>query len=143
MTNELLNQAAADAVDNENPRFQQAQIGERIKEIQDSGLVAQRVDVTAAANSTPKSFTVDYDMVLVDVVLRATAAASAGTLQLRRATTGITNAIACATDLTIGRAGTISDAGRTLVAGETLNLIAAGTGASSVRGEVVLIGYRV
>lgn len=143
MTNQRLDQGAADLLDNMNQPAQLAQLGERVKEIQDSGLIVQRVNVTAAANSTPKSFTVNYDMVLIDVYVRATATASNGTLQLRRATTAITDTIAAATDTNIDRAASITDAGQLLVAGETLNLIAAGTGAESVRGDVFLLGYRV
>ncbi len=139
MTTNLLSQSLADKVDNASPVNQLAKVGERLKEAQATGLIVQRVNVTAAANSTAKEFTVDYDMVLVDVLVRATATSASGTLTLRRSTTAITDAIACATDVNIDRAASITDAGQALVAGETLNLIANG---ANDRGEVFLIGYR-
>ena len=78
-------------------------------------------------------------MKLIDILLRSKATSGSGTMTLRRVTTAISDAIVCAVDLTIGRAGTISDFGEDLVAGETLNIITAG---ANDRGDVRLIGYR-
>lgn len=107
-----------------------------------SGVVVQKVDVTAAANSSAKTFDATYDMHLIAVIVRATAAAASSTLQLRNATTAITDAVDCAVDTTLTFATTITDADQELEAGTEYNLLAAGTNASSVRGEAYLVGYR-
>ena len=139
MTRTLMNQAEADAVDNIDPRSQISQVGERIREIQATGLVVQRVDVTADA-SAGADFLVDYAMVLLDVLVRATATSGSGTLTLRRLTTAISSAVVCAVDEVLSRTTTITDAGQVLAVGETLNIIAAG---AANRGEMFLVGYRV
>ena len=139
MTRTLMNQAEADAVDNIDPRSQISQVVERIREIQATGLVVQRVDVTADA-SAGADFLVDYAMVLLDVLVRATATSGSGTLTLRRLTTAISSAVVCAVDEVLSRTTTITDAGQVLAVGETLNIIAAG---AADRGEMFLVGYRV
>lgn len=98
-----------------------------------------RVVVDAAANSTAKTLTWPYDGYLVDVVVQSNAASASGTLTLRKGTTAISDAIACATNHSIARAGTLDDAQVDISAGTDLNLIANGAGD---RGTVYLFGMR-
>jgi len=102
-------------------------------------MVVVRVVVDAAANSTAKTFTVPYDMYIVDVVVQCTAANASGTLTLRTGTTAISDGIACATNHAVDRAATLDDAQVTRTAGETLNLIANG---ANDRGVAYIYGIR-
>lgn len=102
------------------------------------GLVCVPISITSDASSG-QSVTIPFDMYLIDVIVQATATSTSGTVQLRKATTAITNAIAMATDNTIARAGTIDDTRSTLLTTDSLNVLTNGSGD---RGIVVLIGYR-
>ena len=113
-------------------------LDDRVVEDEAIGMVIQEVEITADGSSGI-NFTVLKSMKLMDIVLRSKATSGSGTMTLRRVTTAISDAIVCAVDLTIGRAGTLSDLGVDLVAGETLNIITAG---ANDRGVVRLIGYR-
>lgn len=88
-----------------------------------------RVNVNADAKTAAFSFVMPVSMYIADVVVQAQAAATDGTLTLRRSTTAISDAIACAVDHTLDRAATIDNAQAQTTAGETLNFLAAGTGA--------------
>jgi hypothetical protein len=75
--------------------------------------------------------TADIDIVVtekievIDVVVRKDAGAGAGnTMQIKKGATAITDAIACAVDKTVTRAGTIDVAQNTLSPGDTLRLTA-------------------
>lgn len=87
-----------------------------------------RVNVNADAKTAAFEFVIPVAMNIADVVIQAQATKTDGTLTLRRGTTAITDAIACATDHTFDRAATIDNAQAATVAGETLNILAAGTG---------------
>ena len=100
-------------------------------------IIRTTVTATAAAGV---DFTMPVAMNITDVVIQAQAAAADGTLRLRRVTTAITDAMTCAVDHTLARAATIDDAQATTTAGETLNLLAAGTG-EGVGEEVVGFVY--
>jgi hypothetical protein len=85
-------------------------------------------------------------MNIADVVVQAQAAANTGTLQLRRTTTAITDAIVAAVNHTLGRAATIDDEQATTTAGETLNFISTGsteTEAGKVKAIVYIYGSPV
>ena len=88
-----------------------------------------RVLVNADAKTAAFNFTMPVSMYIADVVVQAQAAATDGTLVMRRGTDEITDTIACATDHTFDRAATIDNARAQTTAGETLNFLAAGTGA--------------
>ena len=111
----------------------------KVGDLLGKGLYCERVVVDAAANATAKTFTVDYDMYIVDVVVQSNATSSSGTLTLKNGTTAISDAITCAVNHAIDRAATLDDAQTAIAAGTELNLIAAGAGD---RGTVYVIGYR-
>ncbi len=138
MTTSLLSQGEANKLDNDTPNNQLAQVGERIKELQDYGLIAQRVNIVADATGG-FDFIVNFSGILVDIIVRCTVANASGDAQLRRVTTAISDAITMAVDDTISRAATLTDAGVVVVAGETLNILCNG---AADRGEVTLVMYR-
>ena len=86
------------------------------------------------------SITIPYDMEVVDVVVQCTAANSGGTLTLKKGGSAVTNAIICAVDTTITRAGTIDDAYSTLYTTSTVTVDANG---AADRGIMWIIGYRI
>ena len=68
------------------------------------------------------------------------AANSNGTLTLKNGTNAISDAIICAVDKTITRAGTIDDSVSTLYTTSTVTVDAAG---ANDRGIMWIIGYRI
>jgi len=87
-----------------------------------------------------KSVTIPYDMEVIDIVVQCTAANANGTLTLKNGSNAISDAIICAVDTTITRAGTINDAYSTLYTTSTVTVDAAG---ANDRGIMWIIGYRI
>lgn len=120
-----------------NPTNQELSLGDKLYDISNYGLVAVRLAVTAAANVTAATVTIPVRMRIVDVIVQCTATSGSGTLTLRTGTTAISDAIVCAVNHTMGRAGTLDDAQVAIAAGATLNAIANG---ANDRGVVYIIG---
>jgi hypothetical protein len=93
--------------------------------------------VTADATSG-LSITIPYNMVVVDVWVECTTANVAGTLTLRKATTAITDAMICAVDKVVVRAGTIDNAQSTILTTDSINVISNG---AADRGIITILGY--
>ena len=87
-----------------------------------------------------KSVTIPYDMEVIDVIVQCTGANGSGTLTLKNGTHAISDAIACAVDKTITRAGTIDDTYSTLYTTSTVTVDAHG---ANDRGIMWIIGYRI
>lgn len=132
-------------INNDNPTFQEVSLGDKLQAMATYGMACVRVvvDDTAAAGF---DFTMPVAMNIADVVVQAQAAATSGTLQLRRTTTAITDAIDAAVNHVVDRAATIDDEQATTTAGETLNFISTGsdeTEAGKVRAIVYIYGSPV
>jgi len=98
--------------------------------------IAYEITTGAAAIVVPGLHAGDK---IVDVSLFATGASTNGTIKLTNGTNDITNAMTCAVDKTVARAGTIDDAYNTLpAAGATI--VCAGDTVASTK-AVVLISY--
>lgn len=94
--------------------------------------------------AVPDAATGDIDIVVdrkievFDVVCqKQNGAGAANTMQIKNAATAISDAIACATDNAVTRAGTIDDAQSTINAGGTLRLTA--TRAAGTRNALVIV----
>jgi len=124
-TTDLLSEAEALEVNNLVPGNQNARMGDRIRELQRRGVIVQQVEVDADATGG-KSFTVEYSGILLDITIACRATNGSGTITLRRSTDAISSAIVCAVDDVLSRTTTIVHARKTVVAGETLNLVAFG-----------------
>ena len=126
-------------INNDNPTNQEVTLGDKLQAMATYGMACVRVVVndTAAAGF---DFTMPVAMNIADVVVQAQAAATTGTLQLRRTTTAITDAIVAAVNHTLGRAATIDDEQATTTAGETLNFLSTGSDATEA-GKVKAIVY--
>ena len=83
---------------------------------------------------------IPFAMEVIDAVVICTATNSSGTLILKKGSTAITNAIACATDTNVARAGTIDDSVMVLAAGDTVTVTANG---ANDRGIMYIHGYRL
>ena len=98
------------------------------------------VKVVISADATgEKAVTIPYDMEVIDVIVQCTATNNNGTLTLKNGT-AVTDAIACAVDKVIARAGTIDDAYSTLYTTSTVTVDANG---GNDRGIMWIIGYRI
>jgi len=101
------------------------------------------VDSTAAAGF---NFTMPYNMRIAFMAVQAQATATTGTLQLRRSTTAISDAVVCAADHAVTYMGSCDNAQAEATAGETLNFISTGsdgTEAGKVRAIVYIVGTQV
>lgn len=79
------------------------------------------------------------DMEILDVIVQCTTANTSGTLLISESANAITNAMICAVDKVIVRAGTIDDAFSKMSAGDTLKVTANG---NADRGTVTIIAKR-
>lgn len=141
----IISSRQQEIINNANPTNQEVALGDKLQAMATYGMACVRivVDDTAAAGF---NFTMPVAMNIADVVVQAQAAATTGTLQLRRKTTAITDAMTCAVDHTLDRAATIDNAQATTTAGETLNFISTGADsaeAGKVRAIVYIYGSTV
>jgi len=141
----IISSRQQEIINNDNPTNQEVSLGDKLQAMATYGMACVRVvvDDTAAAGF---NFTMPVAMNIADVVVQAQAAATSGTLQLRRTETAITDAIVCAVDHKIVRAASIDDEQATTTAGETLNFISTGdneTEAGKVRAIVYIYGSPV
>ncbi len=109
------------------------------KKLSEGMLVCQRVDFSAggAHVTAGQPFVAEFDMTVVDVVVQCVDANANGTAQLRTGTTAITDAIICAVDKVIVRAGSIDHAQEDLSAGSTYNVK---TNATGDKGIMTIVG---
>lgn len=130
----------ASEVDNSSPTAQKVALGTEMKRVGDVQVynpIAVSFAVTADATSG-LSIAIPYDMLIIDVIVECTTANASGTLTLRKSTTAITDAIVCAVDKVITRAGTIDDAQSTILTTDSINVISNG---AADRGKITIIGY--
>lgn len=123
----MINENEAGRLDKSSPDNQSAALGTELKIQSDNGLCYLECSVTADATGE-KAITIPFACEILDVIVQARATNGGGTLILKKGATAITNAIACATDKAIARAGTIDDAQSTLAAGDTVTVDANGAG---------------
>jgi hypothetical protein len=80
---------------------------------------------------------------IVDVVIEPRGASTNGTMKLTDGTSDITNAMTCAVDKTIARAGTIDDAKSTIPAGGSLVIVCAGDAVADTIGLVTVHAVKI
>lgn len=136
---EKLTQAGGDQLDLSSPGARNAGVGKRVAHNEDYGLMAIDVEISAAANSTAKSFTVPFKCVIKHAFARAKATSGSGTATVRRGTTTIAGPITMAADTVPTFTAVLVDAQLACEAGETLNVI---TNGANDRGVVTLLVVR-
>ena len=130
----VLTDGDAWALETASPANKNAQLGARVQELQANTLYIQRVPVTADA-SAGTGFAVEVSGELVDMWVVCTSSNASGTLGIRRVATALTTLVACVTVDVEARTALLLQSGKTLVAGETLNVKANG---AADRGVVYL-----
>jgi hypothetical protein len=124
-----------------NPDAQKTGLGTEIKRLGDleaSTPVIITKDVTASAVGG-LAVTIPCNFEILEVVTQCRAANASGTLLLKKGSTAITDAMICAVDKVVTRAGTIDDAQSTLLTTDTLSVFSNG---AADRGIVTIIGRR-
>lgn len=133
-----LTASEAAIIDNSTPDNEKVAFGTKIRSAEQYGLAVLSQAITADATGA-LSITVPFACRVIDVIVTATAASGSGTVTLRTSTTAISDAIVCAVDTTVVRAGTLDDAYTTLAAGDNLNVI---TNGAADRGVVDVLVVR-
>jgi len=106
--------------------------------------VAITYDVTTGAADI-KIFNADapFKFEILDVIVQPRGASTNGTIKITNGTNDITNAMVCAVDQTMVRAGTIDNAYSTIAASGTLQIVCAGDTPANTIGLVTVIAQRV
>lgn len=118
---------------------QRVGLGTEVKRLGDTGAyqgITLVCDITADGTGG-KAVTIPYAMEVLDVCTQCRAANANGTMTLKKGATAITDAMICAVDKVVTRAGTIDNAQSTLAAGDTVTVAAAQAGD---RGLVTIFG---
>ena len=121
----LLGESESLEIDNLMPGNQNARLGDRLKELQDRGLIMQQVAVIADATGG-MDFVVEHTGILLDVMCLCTVANVAGTMIVNRVAAAISSAMIAAVQDVVTLTTDIVHAEKLLAAGETLNITANG-----------------
>ena len=125
-----------DKLDNTTqPDLQAAKLGTLIE---GAPIIVKKVVDTDATGEL--AITIPYDMYVVDVIVHCTASNASGEMTIKNGSTAITDAIICAVDHVVTRAGTIDDDQASLLAGDTVTVDAHRV---DDRGIIWIIGYRI
>lgn len=100
-------------------------------------------EVTTGAASIIVHNNTPFKLEVVDVIVQARGASTNGTIQIHDGTNAITDAIVCAVDTTVTRAGTIDDAYSTIAAGGTIEIVCAGDTVADTVGLVTILAVAV
>jgi hypothetical protein len=135
-----LTSTEADKLNKSDPVRQDTELGTEILNQQTVDSNTPRiVRFAVAADATSGlSITIPYNMIVSDVWVECTTANAGGTLTLRKSTTAVTDAMVCAVDKTVVRAGTIDDAQSTILTTDSINVISNG---AADRGIITILGY--
>ena len=137
------------------PGVQENQIGARIKDAVEriavneavivvalvNGLVQITFEITIGSVSIQK-VTVPFNIEVLDMVIQARGASTNGTMKLNDGTDDITDAVVCAVDKALGRAGTIDDSKASIAAGADLGIICAGDTVANTKGLITIVARR-
>ena len=131
----MITSVQAEKLNKNETTNQDVQLGSALR----SALIAIDFEVTADATSG-LTIPVLYGIKIREVVVQCTATNGAGTLTLRTSTNAISDAIVCAVDTTIGRAGTLDNDYTTIAKDGNLNVISNG---AADRGVITVFGVPV
>lgn len=141
-------------MDNMSPETKGANIGSAVGNIQDE--IGEGVSITGADFSTPIfiTYTIAADassgldilcancpfpIIIEDVIIEARATSGGGTVTLSNGSNDITDAMVCAVDTTIVRAGTINDAYSTIPLNGTIDVT---TNGAADRAKITIVARR-
>lgn len=106
-------------------------------------IVITKAITTGAASVKIFNANAPFKFEILDVIVQPRGASTNGTMKVTDGTSDITNAMTCAVDKTIARAGTIDDAKSTIAAGGTLEVVCAGDTVANTIGLVTIIAQKV
>lgn len=122
-----------------SPAAERDGLGDEVKRLGDTGAfqgITLVCNVVADATGG-KAVPIPYAMEVLDVCTQCRAANANGTMKIKKGASDITDAMICAVDKVVTRAGTIDDAQSTLAAGDTVTVVAAQAGD---RGLITIFG---
>ncbi|HCW08394.1 MAG TPA: hypothetical protein DGG95_13630 [Cytophagales bacterium] len=97
---------------------------------------------TGSATEDIYSSNAPFAFEIVDVIVQPRGASTNGTMKVTDGTSDITNAMTCAVDKTIARAGTIDDAKSTIAVSGSLRVVCAGDTIGNTIGLVTVVAIR-
>jgi hypothetical protein len=124
-TDAVLRDGEAEALSNSSPAAQNAELGHRLQELQDSSPYVQKVAVAADATGG-QAVQAEVSGEVIDVWAVCTVANASGTLTLRRSTDAISSAITCAVQDVLSRSTSLVQGQKAVTRGEALNVKANG-----------------
>jgi hypothetical protein len=101
-----------------------------------------KVITTGSASEAIYTANAPFAFEIIDVIVQPRGASTNGTMKLQDGSSDITNAMTCAVDKTIARAGTIDDAKSTIAVSGSLIVICAGDTIGNTIGLVTVIAIR-
>lgn len=106
-------------------------------------VIIKEIITTGAASILIFDAVCPFKLRIVDVIIEPRGASANGTMKITNGTNDITNAMVCAVDKTMVRAGTIDDAYSTIAAGGTIEVVCAGDAVASTIGMVTIIAEKI
>jgi len=120
---------------------------QQLNELDQYSPVVINYAVTANHTAAQQAFVAPFAMRILDIIVKANATNSSGTLVPRKGTDAMCTGITCAVDGAVSRlaagATVANDARLTLAKGDTVNIISVGGTVANTRGFVTFIGVRV
>lgn len=132
------------------PMLAGVKLGDKLAEVEKGALgsglyfpVAIVCDVTTGAADI-KIFDADapFAFELADVIVQPRGASVNGTVKITDGTSDITDAMVCAVDQTMARAGTIDDSKASIAEGGTLQIVCAGDAVANTKALVTILALR-
>lgn len=98
---------------------------------------------TGAASVKLMDANAPFKFRIIDVIIEPAGASTNGTMKITDGTSDITDAIVCAVDKTVARAGTIDNAKSTIAKGGSVVVVCAGDAVASTIGNVSIVCVKV
>ena len=109
------------------PQAQEASLGSKIYDVDNNGLF-YIYKVVPAASHAGIAITIPFACQIEDAIVQCTVASGTGTITVKNGSTAITDAMVCAEDKVIVRAGTIDNSVNSITTSTVLTAITHATG---------------
>lgn len=94
--------------------------------------------VYSSVDGADGAVTLTRNLLVFDVSVTCTNTSANGTITINNVAAAITDAIVCATDTNVTRAGTINDANNAVASGNLINIVRAGDAVANTKGQITL-----
>lgn len=136
----ILTAKQAETLNNICNGFKSVLLGDRLKNAETYDLVQLSINITTGSTSN-QTVTVPFGVEIIDLIIQCRGTSTNGTMK-GSIGSDVTDAIVCATDTAITKAGTIDDSKSTVAAGGTLGIICAGDSVASTKGLATFVCKR-